>query len=120
LRLIPFEFEAATKVPSSASVNGLLPLAFNPDGSLNTCLNPAATGSIVTLFLNGLGVTSPPLITSNAGFTVVSASVLPGAISGVWQVNLQIPANQPAGGNQVSLSAGGVPVRDANLVLWSK
>jgi uncharacterized protein (TIGR03437 family) len=100
---------------SSASVNGLLPLALNPDGSLNTCLNPAPAGSIVTLFLNGLGVTSPtPVVTAN-GATVVSVSAAPPS-SGVWRVNIQVPAS--GGGNQISLTAGGVPVRDADLVVW--
>jgi len=78
---------------SCASVNGLLPLALNPDGSLNTCASPAAAGPAVTMFLNGLGVTSPahitaeitpnpgpllnsPVITSSGGVTVVSVSAL--------------------------------------------
>jgi uncharacterized protein (TIGR03437 family) len=120
---------------SSASVNGTFPLAFNPDGSINACMNPAPAGSVVTLFLDGLGVTSPaqvtgaispnpgptlssPAITANGGVTVVSVTALPGSISGIWQVNLQIPAKATAGGNQVSLSAGSVPVRDANLIVW--
>ena len=122
---------------SSESVNGLLPLSFNPDGSLNTCLNPAAAGSVVTMFLDGLGVTSPaqltgtitpnpglplnsPVITANGGVTVASVSALPGAISGVWQIGIRIPANQTSGGFQLSLSADGTPVRDANLVVWVK
>jgi uncharacterized protein (TIGR03437 family) len=120
---------------SSASDNGTFPLAINPDGSLNTCQNPAPAGSVVTLFLVGLGVTSPtqatgaitptpgpilssPVVNANGGVTVVSVSALPGAISGVWQVGLQLPANEPAGGNQVSLSAGSTAVRDANLIVW--
>jgi uncharacterized protein (TIGR03437 family) len=103
---------------SSASVNGLLPLAFNQDGSLNTCLNPAAPGSAVTLFLNGLGVTSAPVVTANEGVTVGSVSALPGATSGVWQVSLGLPTNENAGGYQVSLTADGVAVRDANLIVW--
>jgi uncharacterized protein (TIGR03437 family) len=124
-------------IESAASVNGLLPLALNPDGSLNTCLNSAPAGSVVTMFLDRLGVTSPaqvtgmispnpgpllvsPVITANGGIAIASVSAVPGAISGVWQVNLQIPANEPAGGNQVSLSAGSVPVRDAGLVVWVK
>jgi len=45
---------ATCTIESAASVNGLLPLTLNPDGSVNTCLNPAAAGSTVTLFLNGL------------------------------------------------------------------
>jgi uncharacterized protein (TIGR03437 family) len=122
---------------SSASLSGMFPLALNPDGSINACANPAPAGSVVTLFLDGLGVTSPaqmtgaispnpgpvldsPVITANGGVTVISVSALPGAISGVWQVALQIPANEPSGGNQVSLAAGSVPVRDANLIIWVK
>jgi uncharacterized protein (TIGR03437 family) len=122
---------------SSASLNGTFPLAFNPDGSINACMNPAPAGTVVTLFLDGLGVTSPaqvtgaissnpgpalssPVITANGGVTVVSVTALSGAISGVWQVALQIPANEPSGGNQVSLTAGSTPVRDANLIVWVK
>lgn len=69
---------------SPASVNGLLPLAVNPDGSVNTCLDPASAGSIMTLFLNGLGVTSAPVVTAS-GMAVVSVSALPNAISGIRQ-----------------------------------
>jgi len=93
----------------------LLPLALNPGGSVNTCLNPAPAGSVVTLFLNGLGAAASPVVTASSG-TVVSVSAL--QVSSVWQANIQIPANSPAGGIQMSLTAGGVPVRDANLVVW--
>jgi uncharacterized protein (TIGR03437 family) len=110
---------AACTMQSSASFNGVSPLAINPDGSLNTCLNPAPAGSIMTLFLNGLGMTSLPVVTANL-VTVVSVSALPDAISGLWQVNIRIPANASAGGNQISLMAGNVPVRDANLIIWVK
>jgi uncharacterized protein (TIGR03437 family) len=116
---------------SSASLDGTFPLALNPNGSINACANPAPAGSVVTLFLDGLGVTSPaqmtgaispnpgailssPVITANGGVTVVSVSAVTGVISGVWRVALQIPANEPSGGNQVSLSAGsclcGMPI----------
>jgi uncharacterized protein (TIGR03437 family) len=120
---------------TSPASGGTFPLALNPDGSINACTNPAPAGSIVTLFLDGLGVTSPsqttgaitanpapvlssPVITANGGVTVAFASAMPGAISGIWQVGLQIPANETSGGNQVSLTAGTVPVRDVNLILW--
>jgi uncharacterized protein (TIGR03437 family) len=114
---------------------GPVPLTFNSDGSLNTCTNPAGPGSIVTVFLDGLGVTSPaqvtgaitpnpcvalnlPVVASN-GLIVVSASALPGSISGVWQVYIRIPANETGASEiSMSLSAGGVPVRDANLIVW--
>ena len=105
---------------SSASVNGLLPLAFNPDGSVNTCLNPTVAGSAVSLFLNGLGVTSAPVVTVPKPLTVAAVSALRGAIPSVWQVSLQIPTGQAAGGVQVSLTADGVPTRDASLIVWVK
>jgi uncharacterized protein (TIGR03437 family) len=104
---------------SSASVNGLLALALNSDGSVNTCLNPASAGSIMTLFLNGVGLTSAPVVTAN-GANVVSVSLAADAISGIWQVSIQLSANAGAGGNQISLTAGGTAVRDPNLIIWVK
>jgi uncharacterized protein (TIGR03437 family) len=115
--LPPSPLETCTMV-DSASVNGLLPVALNADASLNTCLNAAPAGSTVTLFLQGLGSVSAPVVTANKGMTVTSVSPLPAAVSGVWKVNLQIPSNAGKGGNQVSLTAGGVAVRDASLVIW--
>ena len=108
---------ATCNMESSATLNALLPLAFNADGSVNTCLNPAPAGSIVTFFLNGLGVSSAPVVTGT-GVTVVSVSAMPDGISGAWQVNALIPANGSPGGNQMSFTASGVPVRDGLLVVW--
>jgi uncharacterized protein (TIGR03437 family) len=126
---------------------GPLPLAFNSDGSPNTCSNPASAGSVVRIFLAGLGVTVPapvtgsintnpgtPLnlpITFGGGLAakVVSAVALPGSISGVWQVDVRMPANQAgavpvllnrAEAVPVSLSVDSVPVRDTNLTIWMR
>jgi uncharacterized protein (TIGR03437 family) len=71
----------------------------------------------VSLFLNGVGVTSPPVVTAT-GATAVAVVAMTGAIQGVWQVQIQLPADAPAGGNQIALTAGGVPVRDGDLVIW--
>jgi len=113
---------------------GPFPLAFNSDGSPNTCLNPAVAGSVVRIFLAGLGVTVPAPVTGsvnpNPGIplnlpitfggglaaTVVSAVALPGSISGVWQVDVRTPANR--GPVPVSLFVDSVPVRDTNLAVW--
>jgi uncharacterized protein (TIGR03437 family) len=122
---------------------GPLPLAYNSDGSRNTCTNPAPAGSTITVLLQGLGVTgssvtgglnpSPggaltlPITTNVSGSvtiaTAVSASALAGSISGVWQVGLQFaPGNK--GAIPVSLAVGiageTVPVRDSNLNIWIK
>ena len=115
---------------------GPLPLAFNSDGSPNTCLNRAVAGSVVRIFLAGLGVTVPAPVTGavnpNPGIplnlpiafggglaaTVVSAVALPGSISGVWQVDVRMPANR--GTVPVSLFVDSVPVRDTNLAIWMR
>jgi uncharacterized protein (TIGR03437 family) len=104
----------------SASLSGSLPLAFNADGSVNTCLNRAAAGSTVSLMLNGLGATPAPVVTAKLPLRVSAVTALPGEIGGVWLVTLQIPAGQAAGGVQVSLTAEGVQVRDTGLVVWVK
>jgi uncharacterized protein (TIGR03437 family) len=136
--------DTATSLASLASCplnNGLSftggpePLAFNADGTRNSCANPTAPGSVVQIFLAGLGVTSPAqatgAITPNPGpplnlpftfaggleATVVSASAAPGLISGVWQVAIRMPTNH-TGAVSVSPSVAGVPVRDTSLTVW--
>ncbi len=118
------------------------PLVLNADGSVNSQTNPAAANSIVTVFLDGLGLTSPRPVTGmvntsppaplNVSLAVmpfcegaycypapafVSAGSLPGSISGVTQVQLLAP---PQGASQVifSLAAGPSTVRDINLSFW--
>jgi uncharacterized protein (TIGR03437 family) len=114
---------------------GPLPLAFNADGSRNACTNPAAKGSVVTLYLDGLGVVSPPQVTgaitpspgtpltlpitasNGAPFTEVAAFAVPGLISGVWEVQIR-PAPNDIGAIPIYLSVGGVAVRDGDLTIW--
>jgi uncharacterized protein (TIGR03437 family) len=127
-------------------VNQSFPLALNADGTVNSQTNPAAAGSIVTIFVDGLGLTSPPPITGllNTGSaaplslplvvtpycsgtfcypapTFFSAGSAPGSISGVTQVQLLTPANaHPKNAFQVifSLSADLTASRDINLSFW--
>ena len=124
------------------------PLAFNADRTVNSPTNPAATGSVVTIFLDGLGVTSPRPITGliNTSPSVplsvpvvvtpacsgtfcsptpafVSAGSAVGSISGVTKVQLLAPANPNPGGVFLavfSLSAGPTAVRDMNLSFWAE
>jgi uncharacterized protein (TIGR03437 family) len=129
-------------------VNQTFPLTLNADGTVNSHTNPAAAGSVVTIFLNGLGLTSPPPVTGmvttnpstplnlplvvtpfcagtfcNPAPAFVSAGSLVGSISGVTQVQLRVPANpNPAIAIQAifSLSVGSAAVRDLNLSFWLK
>ena len=127
-------------------VNQTFPLALNADGTVNSQTHPAAAGSVVTIFVDGLGLTSPPPGTGlvntsppsvlnvplvvtpycvgtfcNPAPAFVSASSLVGSISGVTQVQLHAPANPRPGfafRAIFSLSAGSTAVRDTNLSFW--
>ena len=46
-----------------ATVFGVAAAALNADGTINDCTNPAPAGSMVTLFVNGLGPVTPALTT---------------------------------------------------------
>ncbi len=139
------EFAVARNEPSAftsgagyATCNGtiaaaFLPVALNADGSLNSCANPAAPGSIVTLFVNGTGAvaetgaitTSPatPLalqvkVTGDAQF--VSAASTPGSIDSVWEVKVKL--NQVTTSNTLArftLTIASAPLRD-QLIIWLK
>ena len=110
---------------------GQHPVALNADGTGNSCENPAVPGSTVTIFLNGLGVTAPPLVTgavtthppvplnltlssTDGTARFVSAASVPGLISGVWAVQLQIP-----NGFQTTFSVAGIALRETGLIVWS-
>ena len=126
--------------------NQSFPLALNADGTVNSVTNPAAAGSDVSIFIDGLGLTSPPPVTGlvntspaaplNLTLTVmpyclgtfcypvptfVSAAPAVGSISGVAQVQLRTPANQYPGSTfqvMFSLFVGSTAVRDMNLSFW--
>src|SRR5262249_32494059 len=81
----------------------------NPDGTVNSVTNPAAAGSMLSLYVTGTGPTADgdgaiaasakpgTAVQVVAGNPYVSATVLyagpsPGALSAVTQINLQLPA----------------------------
>jgi uncharacterized protein (TIGR03437 family) len=111
--LLPEDFTGTVFDAASCngrSVSGLRPLALNADGTLNSCANPAPSGSAVTIFMNGIGVTTPPQTTgtlsnsltalspgpallispSQASATILSTSTIPGSIAGLAQVRIQL------------------------------
>jgi uncharacterized protein (TIGR03437 family) len=85
--------------------------ANNQDGSLNSPANPAARGSVVSLYATGQGASSNKVTLSIAGYNapLLYAGPAPG-FSGLMQINAQIPSGfLPPGIQQVLLSVGGVP-----------
>ncbi len=97
----------------------------NQDNSLNTSANPAARGSIIQVFATGEGHTIPAATTGEVTQTnlktpllhvsatignreagVLSATAAPNAIAGLFQVNIRIPNDAPAGSVPVVLRLG--------------
>lgn len=101
---------------------------FNQDGSLNSHANPAAPGSIVTMFGTGEGVTTPalpdgaleittPFSTTQAPVTVKFggqtaviqyAGAAPFLPTGVFQINATIPTGVSPGDVPIAVSIAGI------------
>lgn len=99
----------------------------NEDNSPNSPSNPATAGSIITLFGTGEGVTAqaqsdgnitgnpPPMPLAPLSATVdgIAATVLyqgeaPGLVSGVFQMNVRVPANAHSGRVAVVVQSNGL------------
>jgi uncharacterized protein (TIGR03437 family) len=122
-------------VCGGSAIFGQAALALNQDGTVNSCDNPAAPDSTVTVFLNGFGATTPALPTGAiaqnpavelapsidpgnfTGTAALATRSLPGSISGVDQVQLH-PGNPITLLNGPSLA--GVPLRERVIVIWTR
>ena len=80
--------------------------ARNADGSLNSSANPAAQGSVLTVFLTGVGLTNPPemdgVVAGDAGIQSVAqfsfygtspALALPGFVPGIFSYRFVVPVD---------------------------
>ncbi|MDQ6675941.1 MAG: hypothetical protein M3Z09_01440 [Acidobacteriota bacterium] len=111
-----------------------LAAALDQNALLIGAANPARRGSTVSLFANSLGqvsnqpATGDPAPSSPLAQTVTGPTVTVGGIpaavqfsglapgfSGLYQVNIAIPANVPAGVQPVVITAGGVASPAARL-----
>jgi trimeric autotransporter adhesin len=84
--------------------------AVNQDGTVNSASNPAARGSIISLYATGQGSASPSVTVNIAGYNapVLYAGPAPG-FPGLMQINAQIPGGfLPPGIQAVLLSVGSV------------
>jgi uncharacterized protein (TIGR03437 family) len=100
----------------------------NQDLSVNSPSNPAAKGTIISIFASGAGQTNPPGVDGQVTGTILPAPVLPvtvqigglnakvsyagaapGLVAGVTQVNALIPSGVNSGpALPIELSVGGV------------
>ncbi len=117
----PVKLPAVVAAPGIFAVNGNgsgQAAILNQDSSVNSSSNPAARGSIVSVFMTGAGALKPsipdgsigpltppfPMPVAGIGVTIGSvdatvtfAGQAPGLIAGATQVNVQIPQNAPVG-----------------------
>jgi len=137
---------ARMRVPIAPSMPGLFTtqsgvgqvVAVNEDGTLNSAGNPAARGSVVTLYATGEGQTAPggregypaaaPLPQPVLGLDVMVgtshaevlwAGAAPGYV-GLLQVNLRLPGVfTPPGVRPLTLSVGGVASQaGVTIAVW--
>lgn len=125
---------SSTGASNAASAPAIFPYAIvNADGTVNTPSNPALAGTYVVMYGTGLGQTDPvgvdgelnPLsnfptqvnavalsISQNQLFgqttsmSVYYAGPAPGLVSGVCQINVQIPLGLISGENFIQITAG--------------
>ena len=131
------QFSNAVTMPVTKGVPGVYSLDSSgsgqgaityPDGSINSARNPAPAGSIVTLWVSGLGllipqpadggiVTGPslPVLGNSVSVTIGGqlAQILyqgpaPMAPAGLYQINCVVPSGLPPGPAAVAVTSAGV------------
>ncbi|MFN0100660.1 MAG: BACON domain-containing protein [Bryobacteraceae bacterium] len=123
------ELRVADAAPAIFAVAGSNQGAIvNQNNTVNTANNPAAKGSVITVYLTGEGQTNPggqdgrvtpidgtqlkrPLLPVTATIGGIPAVVeyagsSPGIVSGVMQANLRIAENVPSGNQPVVITVG--------------
>jgi uncharacterized protein (TIGR03437 family) len=115
-------------------------VALNADGTLNDCANPAIAGSVVTIFVDGLGPVTPALMTGTIaaappvrltpGVDVLDPNLapisstttsVPGSISGVAQVRLQVPRGSgPLTPVALTPTVPGNTFRERLVLIWTR
>ncbi len=130
---------ATTVVPVASAAPGIFTsnmtgtgpaAAINQNGTVNGASNPAHIGGYVSLYITGAGQTIPPLadgqLATAAAITqlpvtvtiggitapVTYAGAAPTLVSGLIQVNVQVPAGVTVGNAvPVAVSVGGIPAQ---------
>jgi hypothetical protein len=91
--------------------------ALNADGSVNSAGNPAAAGSTVTIFLNGVASGAALTGLANDSPVTFQAGSRLGSSVGALPVSFQIPQSYSNGVTLSQLQAGGVGVRETFVAI---
>jgi uncharacterized protein (TIGR03437 family) len=126
-------FGVATLDASGSGQGAIL----NQDGSVNSAANPAARGSVVSLFGVGVGASAPELwpgslvistpypkpaatVTATIGgqpAELLYAGAAPFLAFGVTQINARIPAGSGSGAQQVVVQVNGISSRAVTVAV---
>lgn len=79
--------------PAVFLVDGTYAAALNQDGSINSLTNPAARGSIVTVWATGLGPIAPPEADGMLVGFPLPHNVLAVEVDGIYQLGIPSPMN---------------------------
>ena len=129
---LPATITVASAAPAIlADSNGM---AFAQDGSAAPIseASPAHPGSAVTIFLEGMGLTSPEGVTGSGADGAANVQIPPTVsvggetanilyaglaptLIGVYQIDFQVPADAPSGDLSLSVTQGGVVSNSAVL-----
>jgi minor extracellular serine protease Vpr len=135
---VPYTLAISPCLPAMFTYGDHLAVAQNQNYQLITASNPAQPGQYIVLYANGLGaVDHPPpsgevtplptaaqplastLVTPTVTIGGVAAQVLfsgltPGSI-GLYQIDVMVPANAPAGAQPVVIAQNGISSQPASL-----
>lgn len=117
------------------------PLAVNEDGTFNTSDNPAPSGSTVTIFLNGLGLTSPglttgaistmtsalapgvtvPCCTGQTSAKILETDTIPGSSTTLAQVRIQVVSSSSSAIVPLAVQNSSIHLaRGVFVLIWTK
>ncbi|HEV2447575.1 MAG TPA: hypothetical protein VGS58_16710, partial [Candidatus Sulfopaludibacter sp.] len=118
----------AVRVPVSPAQPEILAIA-NQDGTPNSANNPAAQGSVITVYVSGLGQTNPPGVDGQVNAAPAAVPLAPvtvyvagmpampqyvaaavGLVAGISQVNVQVPSGKYPPTNSVSVNQAFAPL----------
>jgi uncharacterized protein (TIGR03437 family) len=126
----------ANYAPAIFEISPGVAAALDQNNQVITASNPAARGTYIEVFCNGLGPVSnqpasgnpalaTPLSSTSTLPTVtiggvnanVTFSGLTPTLEGLYQINVQVPSNAPAGNQPIVVSIGGATAKTSNVNL---
>ena len=133
----PVQVPVSPVQPGVYSLDNVQAAAFHAaSGALVTTANPAAKGEAIVLYATGMGpaqgqpatgsaasttslsptVYSPSIAIGGQPATLIGSALLPG-FAGVEQVNVFVPANAPAGNDDLVMTVNGVAAKTMKIAV---